>query len=118
MEKRLQSVLLPQGLRLLGAAADENHHVKGLDDGVQHGGGEIAAQTNAEYLALQQTYGVRQKAAIEKNVGRLLIKRPEMPVVIMTDNMIDVGRNDVPKALAAERGDEPQCFFEVVVIDV
>ena len=39
-----------------------------------------------------------------------------MVVAKMTDNMIDVGRNDVSKSLAAEHGYELQRFFEVVVI--
>jgi hypothetical protein len=41
-----------------------------------------------------------------------------MAVMIMTDNMIDVGCNDVSESLAAERGDQPQRLVEVVVIDV
>ena len=36
-------ISLPQDLRLLGAAADENRHVKGLDDGAQNSGRQIAA---------------------------------------------------------------------------
>jgi hypothetical protein len=113
-----QSVSFLQDLRLLGRAPDQNRYIERLDDRVQDGGCQIAAQADTKNLPFEQSHGVSEKTAVEQHIGCLCVKRSKVAVLMVTDDVIDIRGDDISVASAAERRDELQSFFEIVVVDI
>jgi len=83
-------------------------------------GGDISAfgsDVSQMASSLEETDHMRQKMAVQKHICSLRVQCAKLGIVVMTNHMIDVGRNDVAEALTPERGHNCARFCEFVVID-
>src|SRR5882757_1663940 len=107
----------PKLLSLFGAPTHHHRNIVRFDHAGDHRGCQIAAWTYAKALSLEETDQMRQKMAVQKHICSLRVQCAKLGIVVMTNHMIDVGRNDVAEALTPECGHNCARFGEFVVID-
>ena len=61
---------------------------------------------------------MRQKSAIQKNIGCLRIQLAELVAVVVSNHMIDIGGDDVAEPIRSKRRDKVQCLVKIVVIKI
>src|SRR5258708_17477522 len=107
----------PKLLSLFRAPTHHHRNIVRFDHAGHHRGGQIAAWTDAMALPLEESDQIRQKMAVQKHVCSLRVQRAKLLIVVMTNHMINVGRNDIAETLTPECGHNCARLGEFVVID-
>src|SRR5260221_11050324 len=117
MAQGFEAETRPKLLSLCRAPGHHHRNIVRFDHAGHHRGCQIAARTDAMALSLEGTAHIRHKMAVQKPVCGLLVQCAKLMIVVMTNHMIDVGRDDVAEALTPECGHNCARFGEFVVID-
>src|SRR5882757_7023441 len=117
MAQGVKAETCPKLLSLFRALTHHHRNIVRFDHAGHHCGCQIAAWTYTMALSLEETDQVRQKMAVQKHICSVRVQCAKLGIAVMTNHMIDVGRNDVAEALTPECGHNCARFGEFVVID-
>ncbi len=117
MAQGFQSETLPKLLSLLRAPTHHHRHIVGLEHAGQYRRRQIAAWAHAMPSSLEETDHIRQKMAVQKYVSSLRVHGAKLRIAVMTDHMIDVGRNHIAEPLTPECRQNCARLAEFVVVN-